>query len=149
MMEGWWQVFKHHMEYTAYCAGADFQAPVCRTFWNWTITLAFVLAGLILFVILKQVFKEQLELYRNKKRLEARKIVADAQTMEEHRWRGDDHDIDLSEEELATEIKKAKIQMQTSIGKKSRAEESHIVTVRGYLRLSPAEGLRDFSATGE
>ena len=136
LTEGWLQLAKQLMEYTAYCAGADFQVPVCRPFWSWTITAAFALAGLILFVIAKHTLKEQFEFYRNKKRLEARKLVADAQTMEKHRWVGDDHDIALTQEELATEIRKARSQMRTPFVNESNSKESLVVAVQGYLKLT-------------
>ena len=66
------------------------------------------LALLIIFVVGRKILRAQLELRRNKKRLEARKIVADAETIEQAKWVGDDNQqTELSQEELAERMREA------------------------------------------
>ena len=74
----------------------------------WTIYLSLGLGLLIDIFLGRTIFKEQLELYRNKKRLEACKIVADSETIEQARWTGDDNlKVELSQEELAARMREA------------------------------------------
>ena len=108
LIEQFWEQLKRLSIYAQYCAGSDLHAPVCRDFWLWIVVISFSIGIFILGPIANRVIKEQLEFYRNKKRLEARAIVADYDTMDEHRWKGDDaSDVKLSHEDLAAEIRKA------------------------------------------
>ncbi len=82
------------------------QAIVCRDFWLWTVYAAVGLGLLIAGVVGQKLLREQLEFYHNRKRLEARKIVADAETMQRAKWTGEDTvDVDLSQDELAAAIR--------------------------------------------
>ena len=96
------------MTYVQFCVESDIQAPICRDFWIWNIIVAFGV-GMMLFVLVgKRIIKEQLEFYRNRKRLEARKIVADEETMRQHKWVGDDSEnVEVTQEDLAAKIRKA------------------------------------------
>jgi hypothetical protein len=108
LIEHYWEQLKRLVIYAQYCAGSDLHAPVCRDFWLWSVVVSFCIAIFLIVLIAKRVIKEQLEFYRNKKRLEARAIVADLDTMNQHKWAGDDdNDVNLSHEDLAAEIRKA------------------------------------------
>src|SRR5258706_14909879 len=108
LIEQYWEQLKRLAIYAQYCAGSDLHAPICRDFWLWTVVISFAIGIFLIVLIAKRVIKEQLEFYRNKKRLEARAIVADSDTMNQHRWTGDDAtDVELSHEDLAAEIRKA------------------------------------------
>ena len=72
----------------------------------------------------KKIFKEQLELYRNKKRLEARKIVADEETMDQARWKGEEAaDVELSQEQLAERMREA-MKVRTELAEASLKKDS-------------------------
>ena len=100
------QQFYALRDYVLYCIDADFGAPVCRDFWLSTAGIAFFLGFGILTLILRQQLRVYLEFRRNRKHLEARKIVADEETMERHKWQGDAaSDGDMNQVELAARIK--------------------------------------------
>ena len=108
IIEQYWQQLKGFAVYAQYCVESELHTPACRSFWMNSIIVAFVIATLLIVFIGKRVIKEQLEFYRNRKRLEARAIVADAATMKEHKRVGDDAaGVDLSHEELTAEIRQA------------------------------------------
>lgn len=88
MFEPYWAALKRFFIYAQYCIDSDMHAPVCRDFWIWVVCASFALAALIALVIGRKVIREQLQFYRTRKRLEARKIVADEETMEEFKWKG-------------------------------------------------------------
>ena len=108
MLEQYWQELKKLFAYIQYCTGADIQTLVCRDFWLWSVYAAAGVGLLIALVIIKTVFREQLEFFRNRKRLAARQVVADEETMNEAKWKGDDDvDTNLSQEELAERMREA------------------------------------------
>ncbi len=108
IIEHYWGQLKRLAIYAQYCIENDLQAPVCRDFWISSVYVAIGIAILVVALIAKRVIKEQLEFYRNRKRLEARSIVADPDTINQHRWTGDENaHVSLSHEELAAEIRKA------------------------------------------
>lgn len=108
LIEPYWRQLKGLVIYVQLCVGSDMHAPVCRNFWMSSVIVAFAIAILLFIFIAKRVIKEQLEFHRNRKRLEARAIVADPDTMEEYKWVGDDiADVDLSHAELTSEIRNA------------------------------------------
>lgn len=88
MLEPYYAWLKRLFVYSQYCIESDMHAPACRDFWIWTVIGCFTLAGLIALLIARTLLKEQLQYYRNKKRLEARKVVADEETMNEYKWKG-------------------------------------------------------------
>lgn len=107
LIQQYWEQLKRLAIYAQYCTENDMHIPVCRDFWIWSVVVAFGIAIPVIVLIAKRVIKEQLEFYRNKKRLEARSIVADPDTMDQHKWVGDAVDVNLSHEDLAAEIRKA------------------------------------------
>ncbi len=110
--EYWEQVLKL-FAYAQYCAGHDLQTLVCRDFWLGTVYTAMGVGLLIALVIGKKTLKEQLEFYRNRKRLEARRI-AEEDAIEQARWKDEPTaQEELSQEELAAAFRQ---------GIKARAE---------------------------
>jgi hypothetical protein len=108
ILQQYWSQIERLLVYVQYCAVNDIRTPVCRDFWHWTVYFCIGLALIIVFIAGKKILKAQLELHRNKKRLEARKIVADAETIEQAKWVGDDsQQSDLSQEELAERMREA------------------------------------------
>jgi hypothetical protein len=108
LLEQYWQEVKKLFAYIQYCAEADMQTPVCRDLWLWSVCLAVGVGLVIAFVIAKTVFRGQLEFFRNRKRLAARQIVADEETMNEAKWKGDDDaNTELSQEQLAARMRDA------------------------------------------
>ncbi len=88
MLEQYWHQLQGFFVYAQYCVESDMRAPVCENFWAGSMVAVFVIALLLTLVIGKRLLREQLEFRRNRKRLEARAIVADEETMNEHRWSG-------------------------------------------------------------
>ena len=108
ILQQYWEQFKKLLVYAQYCADNEIQTPVCHDFWMSTIYVSLGLGLIIAAILGKKIFKEQLELYRNRKRLEARGIVADEETMDQAKWKGEDAaDVDLSQEELAERMREA------------------------------------------
>ena len=108
ILQQYWEQAKRLLVYIQFCIDNDIRTQVCRDFWTWTVYLCVGLALLIIFVVGRKILRAQLELRRNKKRLEARKIVADAETIEQAKWVGDDNQqTELSQEELAERMREA------------------------------------------
>ncbi len=108
ILQQYWEQIKRLLIYAQYCADNDIRTLVCHDFWMWTIYASLGFALLIAIVLGKKIFKVQSELYRNKKRLEARKIVADSETIEQAKWKGEDNlEVELSQEELAARMREA------------------------------------------
>ena len=124
ILQQYWEQFKGLLVYAQYCADNEIQTPVCRDFWTWTIYASLGLGLLIAVILGKKIFKEQLELYRNKKRLEARKIVADEETMDQARWKGEEAaDVELSQEQLAERMREA-MKVRTELAEASLKKDS-------------------------
>ena len=87
-LKPYYESLKRLFIYAQYCADSNIHAPVCRDFWIWVVCASFAVAGLIALIIGRKLIREQLQFYRNRKRLEARKIVADEETMQEYKWKG-------------------------------------------------------------
>jgi hypothetical protein len=85
LLEPYFLQIKGFVIYAQYCVESDLHAPVCRDFWTGALVAAFVIALLLTLVIGKRLLREQLEFRRNKKRLAARAIVADEETMQQHK----------------------------------------------------------------
>lgn len=110
IIEQYWEALKRLAIYAQYCAESDLHTSVCRNFWMWSVVAAFGLAILIIALIAKRVIKEQLEFYRNRKRLEARAVVASEEVIEAASWKGDALKGDLESlpvEHLADKFREA------------------------------------------
>ena len=88
LLEPYFLQLKAFVVYAQYCVENDIHVQVCRDFWTGIVAAAFFIALLLTLVIGKRVVGERLELHRNQKRLEARKVVAAGDTMQEHKWNG-------------------------------------------------------------
>jgi hypothetical protein len=84
LLEPYFLQLKGFLLHAQYCVERSIHAPDCRDFWTDTVIAIFAVAFLLTLVIVKRMISEQLELHRNRKRLEARKMVADEATMREH-----------------------------------------------------------------
>lgn len=102
ILEQYWAQLKKFAIYAQYCVESDMHIPVCRDFWMWSVYAAFGIATIIVVLIAKRIFKEQMEFYRNRKRLEARAIVAPEEVMAAATWKGDALKDDL--ETLPAEV---------------------------------------------
>ena len=89
VLERYWDQLKRLATNAQYCVENEIRTLVCRDFWTWTVIASVGLAVLIIAFIAKRAIREQLEFYRNKKRLEARAIVASQEVMEAATWKGD------------------------------------------------------------
>ena len=89
VLERYWDQLKRLATNAQYCVENEIRTLVCRDFWTWTVIASVGLAILIIALIAKRIVKEQLEFYRNKKRLEARAIVASQEVIEAATWKGD------------------------------------------------------------
>lgn len=110
ILEPYWDYLKRLFAYAQYCTGSDMQVPTCREFWTWVVIAAFSLALLILLIIGKRIFREQMEFHRNKNRLAARAIVASDAEIQAVAWKGDALVGGLEEipaEELANKFRQA------------------------------------------
>lgn len=121
ILQQYWEQVKKLLIYVQYCAGQDLQTIVCRDFWLWTVYAALGIGLLIAFLVGKKALQEQLEFYRNRKRLEARKIVADDETMEQVKWKVEAAtDVGLSQDELAAAIRE-EIKARAEVASRSRS----------------------------
>ena len=108
ILERYWEQFKGLLVYIGFCIDHPVQTLVCHDFWLWNVYVAFGLGLLLAVMIGKKLLKEQMEFRRNRNRLEARKIVADEETIKQARWKGEDAaDVELSQEELAAKMREA------------------------------------------
>ena len=107
ILQQYWEQVEKFLIYARYCGDHDIQTIICRDFWLGTVYAAIGIGLLIALVIGKKALREQLEFYRNRKRLEARKIVAADETMEQAKPNVEAAtDVDLSQEELAAVIRR-------------------------------------------
>lgn len=108
ILQQYWEQLKRVGIYAQYCAENDLHTIICRDFWVWSVVALIGVGLLVTWLCFKGLIKEQLEFRRNRKRLEARAIVADAETMEAAKWKGEDAaDVELSQEELAARMRAA------------------------------------------
>lgn len=108
MLQPYWEQLGKLFTYVRYCAGADMATAECRDFWLWTVYAAVGLGLLIVFIIGKKALKEQIEFHRNRKRLEAQRITADAEEMMRAVSReGAVAEAEISQEDLAAQIGQA------------------------------------------
>lgn len=108
IVEQYWEQLKRLGVYAQYCAGNDLHAIVCHDFWIWSVVALIGIGALVTLLCAKTLIKDQLEFRRNRKRLEARTIVADAETIAAARWKGEDGaDVELSHEDLAAKMRAA------------------------------------------
>jgi len=114
ILQQYWEQLARLLTYAKYCAGQDVSAIVCRDFWLWTVYAAVGLGLIIVFIIGRKAVKEQLEFYRNRKRLEAQRIADEDAAAELARWRVEASPVtELSQDELAAAFRQ---------GIKARAE---------------------------
>jgi len=133
ILQQYWAQVERLATYAQYCAGQDVKAIVCRDFWLWTVYIAVGLGLLIVFVVGKKAVSEQLEFRRNRKRLDARKIAADAD--EQAMWPADvTPDIELSQDELAAALRQ---------GIKARAEAGPDAADQRAARKSKTSPMRE------
>ncbi|MBE0612877.1 MAG: DnaJ domain-containing protein [Burkholderiales bacterium] len=107
-LEYYWEYAKKLFVYAQYCVAADTRDPLCGDFWNWALYASIAVAALVLFVVARRVIERQLEYRKLEKMAEAKRFVADAETMNRLRWTGDAAaSVDATPEELAERIREA------------------------------------------
>jgi hypothetical protein len=79
----WWT-------YATWCVEADMRAPICRPFWTWVVLACAAVGFLGLVWIAAKVISYRIKLAAALKAEEARNRVADAETLREYVWKGDD-----------------------------------------------------------
>ena len=97
------------ISYIQYCSVTESSLPACKPFWTILIIVGLLLTLVIVMVVTYKLIKTQLIYIRNWKRIEARKVVADAETMRKYKWQGDDLASDLTQEEIAAAIRAANL----------------------------------------
>ena len=100
----WWA-------YIDFCLDADIQARVCRPFWTW-VTIALIgIGGLVLLWVAVKLISYKLKLRAARNAEAERMAIADPDTMDSHRWKGDsayqDH---VSAEDVRRRIKEALVE---------------------------------------
>ena len=83
----YWEQLKRFGVYAQYCVEGGLGVPACHDFWTWSAIAAAGFGLLVIALIARRLLREQLEFYRNRKRLEARKVVASEDVMREVRWK--------------------------------------------------------------
>ena len=86
LLEPYFLQLKAFIAHAMYCLNSDMHTAACREFWVGTMISAFAMALLLTLLIGKRLLREQLEFRRNRKRLEARALIADADALEERKW---------------------------------------------------------------
>lgn len=106
LLQYYWEYAKKLFLYVQFCVEADTHDPRCGDFWKWSLYASIAVAVLVLFRVTRRVIERQLDYRRLEKMAEAKKFVADAETMNRFRWTGDaTSGLDASPEELAAKIR--------------------------------------------
>ena len=115
------------------------QTPVCRDFWLGSVYTAVGVGLLIAFIIGNSVLREQREFRRNRKKLEARKLLEEEEAMQRAQVSVEAVPaVDVSQEELAASIKQAML--------KARAQEAAMPAKDRATKKSDASPGRELSA---
>ncbi len=116
-LQQYWEQLGKLLTYIQYCAGQDVQTPVCRDFWLGSVYAAVGVGLLIAFIIGKRILREQLEFRRNRKKLQAQKLIEEEAARERAQRSAEAVPaVDVSQQELAASIKQAML--------KARAQEA-------------------------
>lgn len=109
LLKDYWEWAKKLFLHVQYCVKADIHDPVCDDFWKWTLYASIAVAALVLFRVAERMIYRHLDYRMLEKMAAARKVVADAETMNQVRWVGDDNTnaVDVPPEELAAKIREA------------------------------------------
>jgi class 3 adenylate cyclase len=149
IMEQWWQALQGLLTYAQFCFDQPVSAPACRDFWLWQVWGALAIGLYILFRSLWKYIRAQREFARNQKRLEARRIVADKETIKA--YQPNDKEVEVaprSQDEIAAEIRNAISQRKSSGGKEEPPTPSKVerklvailaADVAGYSRMMAAD----------
>ena len=135
-----WEQVAKLLAYVRYCAGQDMQTPVCRDFWLGSVYTAVGVGLLIAFIIGNSVLREQREFRRNRKKLEARKLLEEEEEAMQRAQVSAEAvpAVDVSQEELAASIKQAML--------KARAQEAAMPAKDRATKKSDASPGRELSA---
>ena len=110
ILQPYWEQIKRLVVHAQYCVESEIRNEACRDFWTWTVIASGILALLIIAHVARRIIREQLEFHRNKKRLEARAIVASDEEIRAATWKNDAPASGLEAlpaEELAEKIRRA------------------------------------------
>jgi hypothetical protein len=108
LIEQFWKELEWLAFYTQYCAGENIDKPICGDFRFWTIGAAAGVGVLVIAIVVSRIAGKVRDSFENWRQRKALAAVADAETMEKHKWVGDRvSDVQMSREELAAEFRKA------------------------------------------
>jgi hypothetical protein len=106
LLQYYWEYAKKLFLYVQFCVQADTHDPVCFYFWKWSLYASMAVLVLVLFLVARRVIERQLAYRRLEKMAEAKKFVADAETMNRLRWTGDaTSGLDASFEEITAKMR--------------------------------------------
>ena len=138
-LQQYWEQIGKLLTYVQYCAGQDVQTPVCRDFWLGSVYVAVGIGLLIAFIIGKRILREQLEFRRNRKKLQAQKLIEEEEARERARRSAEATPaVDVSQQELAASIKQAML--------KARAQEATLPAKDRAGKKTDAAPGRELSA---
>ncbi|MHB8667088.1 MAG: J domain-containing protein [Burkholderiales bacterium] len=108
LLKDYWEYAKKLFLYAQFCVKADTHDPACGDFWKWSLYATIVIAVLVLYRVARRAIDKYLDYRDLEKMAEAKKFVADAETMNRFRWNGDaTNGLDASPEELAAKIRES------------------------------------------
>ncbi|MDP2706191.1 MAG: adenylate/guanylate cyclase domain-containing protein [Burkholderiales bacterium] len=138
-LQQYWEQIGKLLTYIQYCAGQDVQSPVCRDFWLGSVYVAVGIGLLIAFIIGKRALREQLEFRRNRKKLQAQKLIEEEAARERAQRSAEAAPaVDVSQQELAASIKQAML--------KARAQEATLPAKDRAGKKTDAAPQRELSA---
>lgn len=138
-LQQYWEQVARAWTYVQYCAGQDLQTAVCRDFWLGSVYAAVGVGLLIAFIIGKRVLREQLEFRRNRKKLQAQKLLDEEEARERAQRSAEAVPaVDVSQQELAASIKQAML--------KARAQEATLPAKDRAGKKTDASPQRELSA---
>ena len=83
------KLFEQWYAYFSFCIDSPLNVPACRTFWIWVMFASFTVGALITIGIGWKIISYKLKLRAALRAQMLRDAIADDETMEQHRWVGD------------------------------------------------------------
>jgi hypothetical protein len=119
LINAWLKVAQQWHAYATHCAGQPMQVPVCRPFWTWVMTAAFVFSALTVLIVGWKIISYRMKLAAALRPDAARQYV-DVGAIDARRWDGDKaYSTELGGEEVERRIREAmeKRRMDQAAGK--------------------------------
>ena len=107
LIDTWLKVAQQWYAFATYCAGEPIKLPVCRPFWAWVMTAAFVVGALAVLIIGWKIISYRMKLAAAL-RAEAARQYVDVAAIDARRWNGDTvYSAELGGEEVERRIREA------------------------------------------